>query len=58
MRPICPQVGAQLLAVIAALIDGVDLIALTGAAALQAADRARLAAQARQRCAVLLPVGS
>jgi hypothetical protein len=55
---LAPSPGDQLLAVLTALIDGLDLIAVAGTERLRAADRQRLAARARQRGAVLLPVGS
>jgi hypothetical protein len=53
-----PNSGDQLLAVLATLLDGIDLVAVAGTEQLRAADRQRLAARARQRGAVLLPVGS
>lgn len=54
-----PHPGPELLAVITALLDGLDLVAVAGVerAGLRAADRQRLAARARQRGAVLLPLG-
>jgi hypothetical protein len=54
-----PHPGTDLLAVAFALLDGLDLVVLAGAAraGIRAADRQRLAARARQRGAVLLPVG-
>jgi hypothetical protein len=54
-----PYPGADLVAVTAALLDGVDLVAVAcpERGALPAADRQRLAARARQRGAVLLPLG-
>jgi hypothetical protein len=54
-----PHPGADLLAVASALLDGLDLVVLAGAtrAGIRAADRQRLAARARQRGAVLLPIG-
>ncbi|WP_245645346.1 hypothetical protein [Pseudonocardia acaciae] len=52
-----PRPGADLVAVTAALLDGVDLVAVAGVGRLRAGDRQRLAARARHRGAVLLPVG-
>jgi hypothetical protein len=54
-----PHPGADLLAVASALLDGLDVVVLAGAtrAGIRAADRQRLAARARQRGAVLLPIG-
>jgi hypothetical protein len=52
-----PRPGPDLVAVTAALLDGVDLVAVAGVERLRAGDRQRLAARARQRGAVLLPVG-
>jgi hypothetical protein len=52
-----PHPGDQLVAVTAALLDGVDLIALADTERLRANDRQRLAARARQSGAVLLPTG-
>ena len=54
-----PHPGADLLAVTSALLDGLDVVAVAGApqAGIRAADRQRLAARARQRGAVLLPLG-
>jgi len=53
----CP--GADLLAVTSALLDGLDVVAVSGAerAGVRAADRQRLAARARQRGSVLLALG-
>ena len=51
-----PYPGADLVAVAAALLDGLDLVVLSGRV-LHGSDRARLAARARQRGAVLLPLG-
>jgi hypothetical protein len=54
-----PYPGADLVAVTAALLDGLDLVAVAcPRAQLRAADRQRLAARARQRGAVLLPLGA
>lgn len=54
-----PDPGAELVPVVAALLDGLDLVVVAGAerAGLRAADRQRLAARARQRGAVLLALG-
>jgi len=54
-----PHPGADLLAVTSALLDGLDVVAVAGAAraGVRAADRQRLAARARQRGAVLLALG-
>jgi hypothetical protein len=54
-----PHPGADLLAVASALLDGLDVVVVAGAAraGVRAADRQRLAARARQRGAVLLPIG-
>ncbi|MDT0348723.1 hypothetical protein RM445_04210 [Pseudonocardia sp. DSM 45834] len=51
-----PYPGADLVAVTAALLDGLDLVVVAGRV-LHSSDRARLAARARQRGAVLLPLG-
>ena len=51
-----PYPGADLVAVAAALLDGLDLVAVAGRV-LHGSDRQRLAARARQRGAVLLPLG-
>ncbi|MBO0850647.1 MAG: hypothetical protein J2P20_14395 [Pseudonocardia sp.] len=51
----CP--GADLVAVTSALLDGLDLVAVAGVDRMRADDRRRLAARARHRDAVLLPVG-
>ncbi|WP_219416577.1 hypothetical protein [Pseudonocardia nigra] len=55
-----PDPGADLVAVTAALLDGMDVVAVSGAAraGVRAADRQRLAARARQRGAVLLALGA
>ncbi|WP_379567655.1 hypothetical protein [Pseudonocardia lutea] len=55
-----PRPGADLVAVTAALLDGLDLVVVAGAerAGVRAADRERLAARARQRGAVLLALGA
>lgn len=55
-----PHPGADLMAVVVALLDGMDVVAVFGAerAGVRAADRQRLAARARQRGAVLLVLGS
>ena len=55
-----PYPGADLVAVTAALLDGLDVVAVAGRRSgqrLRAADRQRLAARARQRGAVLLSLG-
>jgi hypothetical protein len=53
-----PYPGADLVAVAAALLDGLDLVAVAVPdRGMRAADRQRLAARARQRGAVLLPLG-
>lgn len=54
-----PRPEADLVAVCAALLDGLDVVAVAGAqrAGVRAADRQRLAARARQRGAVLVPLG-
>jgi hypothetical protein len=53
-----PYPGADLVAVTAALLDGLDLVALAvPGQGMRADDRQRLAARARQRGAVLLPLG-
>jgi hypothetical protein len=49
--------GSDLVAVTAALLDGVELIALADTGRLRAPQRQLLAARARQRGAVLLPTG-
>lgn len=55
-----PHPGTELMAVVVALLDGMDVVAVAGAAraGLRAADRQRLAARARQRGAVLLALGA
>jgi hypothetical protein len=52
-----PYPGADLVMVTAALLDGLDLVAVAVEQGMRAADRQRLAARARQRGAVLLPLG-
>jgi hypothetical protein len=53
-----PYPGDDLVAVAAALLDGLDLVAVAvPERGMRAADRQRLAARARQRGAVLLPLG-
>lgn len=54
-----PRPGREFVAVASALLDGLDVVVLAGPAlpAVRAADRARLAARARQRGAVLLAHG-
>lgn len=51
---VVPAPGDQLVAVLAALLEGVELVAFTGGASLRAGDRQRLAARARERGAVLV----
>jgi hypothetical protein len=55
-----PSPGRDLLAVVTALLDGLDLVAVAGyeRAGMRAADRQRLAARARQQGAVLLALGA
>jgi len=53
-----PDPGAQWAAVTAALIDAIDVIAVRPPPRLREADARRLAARARERGAVLVPVGS
>lgn len=52
-----PRPGADLVAVAAALLDGLDLVVLAGAREVRAGDRQRLAARTRQRGSVLLALG-
>lgn len=52
-----PRPGPDLAAVTAALLDGVDLVAMAGVQRLSTADIRRLTGRARQRGAVLLPLG-
>lgn len=52
-----PRPGPDLVSVAAALLDGVDLVVLAGGQGLPAGARQRLAARARHRGSVLLPVG-
>jgi hypothetical protein len=52
-----PEPGHDLVAVTAALLDGVELVVIAGTQRLRAGDRQRLAARARQRNAVLVPYG-
>jgi hypothetical protein len=54
-----PDPGSDLMAVTVALLDGMDVVAVSDAerAGVRAADRQRLAARARQRGAVLLALG-
>jgi len=53
-----PNPGPNLAGTTAALLDGVDLVAVAGTEQLSAPERSRLAARARQRGAVLLPLGT
>jgi hypothetical protein len=52
-----PRPEGELVAVTAALLEGLDLVALAGVARLRAGDRQRLSARARQRGAVLVAAG-
>lgn len=52
-----PRPGVELAAVTAALLDGIELVAVAGVERLTAAEARRLTARARQRGAVLLPLG-
>jgi hypothetical protein len=54
-----PDPGRDLLTVLVALLDGMDVVVVSGAvrAGVRAADRQRLAARARQRGAVLVSLG-
>lgn len=52
-----PHPGSDPAAVVAALLDGIELIAFTGAAGFRSDQLRRLTARARQRGAVLLPLG-
>ncbi|WP_196250859.1 hypothetical protein [Cellulomonas sp. JZ18] len=52
---VVPAPGADAATVLAALLDGVDLVLVGPAAALTDADRRRLSARARERGSVLLP---
>jgi hypothetical protein len=52
-----PRPGADLAAVTAALLDGIELVAVAGVERLTIAETRRLAARARQRGAVLLSLG-
>lgn len=54
-----PHPGRDLLAVLVALLDGMDVVVVSGAvrAGVRAGDRQRLAARARQRGAVLVSLG-
>ncbi len=53
-----PRPGPRPASVVAALVDGLDVVVLGGASAWRAGDRQRLAARVRQKGAVLVPVGS
>lgn len=53
-----PDPGLELVAVTAALLDGLDMVVMAGGERLPAGARQRLAARARQAGSVLLPVGS
>jgi hypothetical protein len=52
-----PRPGAELLAVTAVLLDGLDVVVMAGSQPVQAGERQRLAARARQRGSVLVPLG-
>lgn len=52
-----PRPGSELVAVLSALIEGVELIAVADTQRLRAGDRQRLGARARQHGSVLLAVG-
>jgi hypothetical protein len=52
-----PRPGAELAAVAAALLDGIELVAVAGVERLSIAETRRLASRVRQRGAVLLPLG-
>lgn len=52
-----PRPAGELVAVTAALLEGIDLVVLAGVARLRAGDRQRLSARARQRGAVLVAAG-
>ncbi|GAA4021450.1 hypothetical protein GCM10022247_52040 [Allokutzneria multivorans] len=52
-----PRPGTQLGEVVAALADGIDLVAFTGTATLGTAQVRKLSARVRQRGTVLLPLG-
>lgn len=52
-----PEPGTRLAAVTAALLDGIELVALAGVRQLSPAEIRRLTGRARQRGAVLLPLG-
>lgn len=52
-----PDPGADLVAVTAALLDGLDLVVVAGGQRLPTGARQRLAARARRSGSVLLPVG-
>ena len=53
-----PAPGPNLTGIAAALLDGMDLLAVAGVERLSAAERTRLTARARQHGSVLLPLGS
>jgi hypothetical protein len=52
-----PHPGTDVADVVAALVDGMDIVVIGGTARLSATDGRRLAARARQRGAVLVPYG-
>ncbi len=53
-----PNPGPEWPAVVAALLDGVDIVVTASPGAVSATLAGRLAARARQRCGVLIPVGA
>jgi hypothetical protein len=55
---VVPRPGPRSAGVVAALVDGVDVVVLGGASAWRAGDRQRLTARVRQKGAVLVPVGA
>lgn len=55
---VVPRPGPRPAGVVAALVDGVDVVVLGGASAWRAGDRQRLAARVRQKGAVLVPIGA
>jgi hypothetical protein len=52
-----PSPGSDIAGVVAALVDGMDVVVVGGTARLSGTDGRRLAARARQRGAVLVPYG-
>ena len=53
-----PAPGPELLAVVSALLDGLDVVVMAAASPVPAGERQRLAARARQRGAVLCALGA